>query len=525
MNVIKFFMTKKPIVLAILDGWGVGKLDESNPIYRAEPETMNFIRANFPAGALQSSGIAIGLPWEEEGNSEVGHLTIGAGKILYQHFPRISLAIKNGSFFKNSILLAAMEHAKKNNSTLHLVGLLTDANIHASLEHLEALIKMAREEKCPNISLHLFSDGRDTEPRSVLKLLSRLSDDLKFDIHSILTTLSGRYYAMDRDKHWDRTEKTYQILTGTNPAKIGLEEAVKKAYDLNLNDEYVEPTVVANEPRFIRENDAVICFNFREDRMRQLSETFIDPNFGVFPVKKFTNLYFATFTNYDARFAVPIAFPEEAAENPLGKILSDNGKRQLRIAETEKYAHVTYFFNGLKEKPFPDEFRILVPSENAVHYEQYPQMMAGAVTDRVIAALAEGTYDFILVNYANPDMVAHTGNYEATLKAISIVDQGIKKIMEGVLDQDGVLIVTSDHGNAEVLIDLKTGEAETKHNPNPVPFYLVGDSFKRSSPIDPLAPLPVLGMLSDVAPTILELMKIPQPTEMTGQSLLPQLLS
>lgn len=518
-------MTKKPVVLAILDGWGVGKFDESNPIYRAEPETMNFIRANFPAGALQSSGIAIGLPWEEEGNSEVGHLTIGAGKVLYQHFPRISLAIKNGSFFKNSVLLAAMEHAKKNKSTLHLVGLLTDANVHASLEHLEALIKMAQEEKCPNISLHLFSDGRDTDPSSVLKILARLSDDLKFDVRSILATLTGRYYAMDRDKHWDRTEKTYQVLTGTGPARIGLEEAVKKAYNLSLNDEYIEPSAITGESRFIAENDAVICFNFREDRMRQLSETFIDPNFGVFPVKKFTNLFFATFTSYDIRFAVPVAFPEEVAENPLGKVLSDNGKRQLRIAETEKYAHVTYFFNGLKEKPFMDEFRILVPSENAVHYEQYPQMMAGAVTDRVIAALAEGTYDFILVNYANPDMVAHTGNYEATLKAISIVDQGIKKIMESVLDQDGVLLVTSDHGNAEVLLDLKTGEAETKHNPNPVPFYLVGKRFRKRSPVDSLASLPVIGILSDIAPTVLELMKIPQPPEMTGQSLLPQLLS
>jgi 2,3-bisphosphoglycerate-independent phosphoglycerate mutase len=517
-------MTKKTIVLAVLDGWGLGPLDESNPIYRAEPPTVNFIQSNFPAGALQASGIAIGLPWEEEGNSEVGHLTIGAGKVLYQHFPRISLAIKDGSFFKSGVLLDAAEHAKKNNSAVHLVGLLTEANIHASIEHLEALIKMMNEEKVPKLYLHLFSDGRDSDPKSVLKILDRLSNDIGFDARSILVSLSGRYYAMDRDKHWDRTEATYKVLTGADRNKVSLEEAVKKAYDRNLNDEYIEPSLVG-EPGFVGDNDAVICFNFREDRMRQLTEAFINPEFGNFPVKKINNLYFATLTSYDARFSAPVAFPDETVENPLGKVLSDAGKRQLRIAETEKYAHVTYFFNGLKEKPLPNEFRILVPSENAVHYEQYPQMMATAITDRVLSALAEGTYDFILVNYANSDMVAHTGNYEATLKAVKIVDKEISRLLESILSQDNIMIITSDHGNAEVVLDLKTGEPETKHDPSPVPFYLVAKQFKKSAPGNPLATLPVIGILSDVAPTILELMNLPQPPEMTGQSLLPQLLS
>jgi 2,3-bisphosphoglycerate-independent phosphoglycerate mutase len=514
---------KKTVILVILDGWGIGKLDESNPIYRAEPETINFIRSNFPAGALQASGIAVGLPWEEEGNSEVGHLTLGAGKVLYQHFPRISLAIRDGNFFKNPVLLKAIEHAKKNNSAVHLMGLLTDANIHASLGHLKALIQMMKEEKAPKFCLHLFADGRDSEPRSVLNILDKLSDSLNFDVRQFLVSLSGRYYAMDRDKHWDRTENTYRVITGEDPDKISLEEAVKKAYERNLDDEYIEPAVVG-EPRFVSDNDAVICFNFREDRMRQLAEVFINPDFKNFPVKRFDNLFFATFTGYDAKFTVPVAFPEETVENPLGKVLSDAGKRQLRIAETEKYAHITYFFNGLKEKPFPEEFRILIPSENAVHYENYPQMMASAITDRVLAAITESTFDFILVNYANSDMVAHTGNYDATIKAVKVVDGEIKRLMEGVLGQNHILMITSDHGNAEVLMDLKTGEPETKHNPNPVPFYLVANGLKKKTPVNPLASLPVLGILSDVAPTVLEIMKIPKPPDMTGQSLLPQLL-
>jgi len=514
---------KRTVVLAILDGWGIGKLDESNPIYRAEPETINYIRSNFPAGALQASGISVGLPWEEEGNSEVGHLTIGAGKVLYQHFPRISISIRDGKFFKNPVLLAAAEHAKKNKSAVHLIGLLTDANVHASLSHLEALIKLMKENGA-EFYLHLFSDGRDSGPKSFLEILKKLSDSLGYDARQNLVSVAGRYYAMDRDKHWDRIEKTYQVLTGMNPAKISPEEAVEKVYARDLNDEYVEPTVVGT-PRFINDNDAVVCFNFREDRMRELTEAFITPDFANFPVKKFVNLFFTTFTSYDARFAAPVAFPEEKVENPLGKIISDAGKRQLRVAETEKYAHVTYFFNGLKEKPFPEEFRILVPSEKTIRYENYPQMMASAITARVLAALTESTFDFILVNYANSDMVAHTGNYEATLKAIKVVDGEMKRLMESVLSQGHTLIVTSDHGNAEVLLDLKTGEPETKHNSNPVPFYLIKNGLQKKIPVDPLVSLPVLGILSDIAPTILELMDIPKPPEMTGQSLLPQLLS
>jgi 2,3-bisphosphoglycerate-independent phosphoglycerate mutase len=442
---------------------------------------------------------------------------------LYQHFPRISLAVQDGSFFKNPALLAAVNHAKKNKSAVHLLGLLTDANVHASLSHLQTLIRFVKENEV-EFFLHLFSDGRDSEPKSFLNILKKLSDNLGFDVRQNLVSVAGRYYAMDRDKHWDRTEKTYQILTGMNSTKISLEEAVQSTYARSLNDEYIEPALVG-EPRFIKDNDAVICFNFREDRMRQLTEAFVTPNFTNFPVKKIGNLFFTTFISYDSKFNVPVAFPEEKVENPLGKIISDAGKRQLRIAETEKYAHVTYFFNGLKEDPFPEEFRILVPSERTIRYENYPQMMASAITDRVLAALAESTFDFILVNYANADMVAHTGNYEATLKAIKVVDNEIKKLMEAVLGQGHTLLITSDHGNAEILMDLKTGEPETKHNPSPVPFYLVKDGLKKKIPANLLTALPVLGILSDIAPTVLELMDIPKSPDMTGQSLLNQLLS
>ncbi len=516
-------LMKQTVVLVVLDGWGMGRLDESNPIYRAEPKTIAYIQANFPAGALQASGMAIGLPYDEEGNSEVGHMTLGAGRVLLEHFPKISLALKDGSFFKNEVILKTFDWAAKNKSNLHLVGLLTEANVHSSLEDLEALIKMAQETKCENFYLHLFSDGRDSAPRSFRKLLLRFAADTGLDLAERLASVSGRYYAMDRDKHWDRTEKAYRVLVGESDSRGTVEEITKRAYDKNLDDEYIEPSLMTTAHP-ICDNDAVFFFNFREDRMKQIVGAFVNPDFNNFPVKRFKNLFVATMTTYDQSFVVPTAFPNEVVEESLGQVLSDSGKMQLRVAETEKYAHVTYFFNGLREEPFPGEYRILIPSGNSVRYDEHPEMMAKPVTDRVLAALSEGTFDFILVNYANPDMVAHTGNYEATKKAIGVVDAELKRLVESAYPLDQTVIITSDHGNAEVLLDLKTGEKETKHDPSPVPLYLIARRFKRKSPLPDLAPLPVVGMLSDVAPTILDLMKIQKPKEMTGQSLLPELL-
>ncbi len=514
---------KQTFLLVVLDGWGIGALDESNPIYRAEPQVMRTIQSNFPSGALQASGIAVGLPWEEEGNSEVGHLTMGAGKVLYQHFPRISLAIEDGSFFENPALLSAFAHAEKNKSTVHLVGLLSEGNVHSSLDHLAALVKMAREKNIPFL-LQLISDGRDSAPESVERLMEKLSERTGTDMMPFLASVSGRYYAMDRDSHWERTEKAYAILTRGSEEGTTLRKAAQDTYEKKLNDEYITPSVVGVS-RPVKDNDAVIFFNFREDRMRQLAGALLDPNFSQFPVEHLKNLYTATMTEYDPEFKTKVAFPEEVVECPFGKVLSEEGKTQLRIAETEKYAHVTYFLNGLREEPYKNEFRVLIPSRRIVRHDEHPEMMAGAITDRVLTALNERTYDFILVNYANADMVAHTGNYEATLRAVKILDEQIGKLVKTILDQDDVMLITSDHGNAEVLLDLTTGEPETKHNASPVPVYLVGKQFRKKTPKDPLITLPIIGMLSDVAPTLLELMGVKKPKEMTGESLMPQLLA
>ena len=514
---------KQTTVLVVLDGWGIGPMDGSNPIYRSELATINYLQANFPCGALQASGMSVGLPYDEEGNSEVGHMTMGVGRVFWEHFPRISLSIKYKNFFENKAILQAFNWAKEKKSDLHLVGLLTEANVHSSLEVLEALIKMAGDQGVENFYLHIFSDGRDSAPESVKNIFGRLVKNTGLSLEKHLASISGRYYAMDRDKHWDRTKKTYDVLVGNSTTISGLDETVERTYLKNLNDEYIEPTAIG-EPHPIKDNDAVIFFNFREDRMRQIVRTFVDPEFKEFPVKKFQNLCLVTMISYDSSFKVPVAFPEEKISECLGEVLSKEGKVQLRIAETEKYAHVTYFFNGLREDPFPNEYRILIPSQNAVHYEEHPEMMAKPITDRVLAALSEGTFDFILVNYANPDMVAHTGNYEATMKAVKIIDGELKRIVENALPSGHTVVITSDHGNAEVLLDLRTGEPETKHDPNPVPLYLVSSRFKRKNPRPPFVSLPVIGMLSDVAPTILDLMKIAKPKEMNGQSLLPELL-
>ena len=516
---------RRTFVLAILDGWGIGKLDESNPIYSAKPETINFIRTNFPSCALQSAGNAVGLPWEEEGNSEVGHLTLGAGKILYQYFPRISMAISDGSFFENPALKNAFAHSKKNNSAVHLVGLLTDGNVHASFEHLRAILEMAKKEECSKLYLQIFADGKDSSPRSVIALIKKLDMEMKKYGVGQVASLSGRYFAMDRDNHWERTEATYKVLTGINANQKTTEELAQNAYDKNHDDEYIEPSAV-NEAHPIKDDDAIIFFNFREDSMRQITEPFVSPSFTNFPIKKLENIYTTTMTEYLDKFKVPVAFKKERAQDPLGKILADKGKTQLRIAETEKYAHVTYFFNGLNEIAYQNEYRILIPSRKDIDPTAHPEMMAHEITERAIISLNDGGFDFILINYANPDVMAHTGNFSATTKAVQFVDKELSRLIRSVLDQNHVLLITSDLGNAESVINLKTGEPQTQHDPNPVPFYLVAKEYqgKGKNSADPLQPLPVIGLLSDVAPTILELMNIPQPQEMTGQSLLNQLL-
>lgn len=517
---------RKTFVLTILDGWGIGKLNESNPIYSADLKTIKFIESSFPHGALQASGIAVGLPWKEEGNSEVGHLTIGAGKIIYQHFPRISAAIEDGSFLENPALKSSFEQARKNNSAVHLVGLLTKGNIHASFKHLTSLIEMAKKENCPNLYLHLFADGRDSPPHSILSLIGSLEGVLQKNKIGVIASLMGRYYAMERDKHWERTEKAYRILTGTDINIKSYKEATEEIYQKGLNDEFIEPIII-DKPHSIQDNDAVIFFNFREDSMRQITESFVNPAFNKFPTKKFNNLFVATMTKYQKELKTAVAFPSEEIENSLGEVLADNQKTQLRIAETEKYAHVTYFFNGLKDTPFPNEYRILIPSKSNIRHEEHPEMMAGAITERAIIALNEGGFDFILINYANPDIIAHTGNYQATLEAVKVIDRELEKLVRSVLAGNHILLITSDHGNAESVLNLKTGEPETTHDSNPVPIYLISKDLQKNPSTKSEQTLPRLkpiGLLSDVAPTLLALMNIPKPADMTGQSLLDQLI-
>jgi 2,3-bisphosphoglycerate-independent phosphoglycerate mutase len=506
---------KKTIVLCILDGWGLGKKDESNPIYNSDLKAINYIKKNYKGGSLKSSGFAVGLPWETAGNSEVGHLTIGSGRVLYQHFLRINDAIDSGIFFENKALKEAYNHVNKNNSSLHLIGLLTEGAVHSHIDHLKALIKMADDNKISNLYLHLFTDGRDSDPHSAKKLLEEINQTMNEKGVGEIISIAGRYYGMDRDNNWNLVEQTYNMLMGNAPKKE-INKAIKETYYENLSDEYIKPFIVRKQP--IKNNDAIIFFNFREDRMRELAHVFVDSDFNKFKTQKIKNLYVASMTQYENNLNNPTAFDSPKIKNVLGEVLAKNNKTQMRISETQKYAHVTYFFNGLHEEPFENEFRVLIPSDKIEHYDQKPEMKAEEITNRVILSLQNNEFDFILMNYPNPDIIGHTGNYQAVKKAVKFVDEKIKILAQTSLSNDHTLIITSDHGNAECLLDLKTGQPRTEHEANPVPFLIVDKKYKKETPSN--GELQKIGILPDIAPTILDLMNIPKPEEMTGKSLL-----
>ena len=510
--------TRRTVILVILDGWGVGRPDFSNPIHTVNPQTFEFLKRNFPSGTLQASGISVGLPWGEEGNSEVGHLNMGVGRVVYQNYPKITLSIRNKTFFDNPALRNAFKHATANNSSVNIVGLLGEANVHASFEHLETLLQYADQIHFPadRINLHLIADGRDSDPHSVMKLIAKLPHPEQ------LASIGGRYYGMDRDKHWDRIQPAYVAMTGSTSPITDLKPYVERFYEKGLNDEYIAPTPVGQTARPIKDGDAVIFFNFREDRMKQLVRAFTDPSFAEFPVKPIPNAYFCSFIEYDRSFGIPAFFPPDALGNPLGKVLADHGRTQWRIAETEKYAHITYFFNGLREKPFDGEYRVLIPSRQEFKYAEHPEMRAEEITTRLVEAIEEKAYDFILVNYANADIIAHTGNMEATEQAVRIIDASLKKVVDAALATDSIMIITSDHGNAERLADPLTGKPETKHDANPVPIYLVANEYKRPRSDEEIrsGERTSIGVLADVSPTLLELMHVPKPEEMTAQSLI-----
>lgn len=518
---------EKKVVLVILDGWGVTEPSQGNAISLAKTPFFSKATSSYFATTLQASGLFVGLPWGECGNSEVGHLNLGAGKIIYQTLPLIDKAIVDGVFFKNEKLLKAIDHAKKNNSKLHLFGLVSSGGVHSSIEHLFALLKICQQKKFKNVFIHAILDGRDSPRDSALTFIKQLEQKIKELGVGKIASLSGRYYTMDRDNHWERIEKAYQAMVeGIGASASNVEEAISESYKKNIFDEEFEPTIIKekNKPiALVENNDAVIFFNFRADRARQISEAFISPEIEKFNrPKKIENLFFVGMTEYEQGLPTEVAFSPDRSENPIANIISGQGLKQMHIAETEKYAHVTYFFNGGKEKPNQNEDWVLIPSPRISSYDKKPEMSAKEITEKVVLAINSEQYNFIVINFANADMVGHTGNIEATIKAVEFLDQMLLQIVEAALKKNNAVIITADHGNAEDLLKLKTGEIDKEHSSNPVPFILIGQEWEQTENQEnlDLSLVQPVGVLADVAPTILKIMGIPQPKEMNGNSLI-----
>lgn len=507
---------QRVLMLVILDGWGLGDKNESNPVHVVRPKTFEWLYENYPVTSLQASGISIGLPWGEVGNSEVGHLTIGAGRVIYQYYPRITLAIRDGSFFENPALKNAFRHARENGGSVHAAGLLTEGTTHAALDHVLALIEMGRREGMP-IKLHLYGDGKDGTPNRLQVILEKIPQEN-------ITTLAGRYYGMDREENWRLTEQAYEAMVGKGGKVVSDPlPVIYETYNQGYNEGYVPPLRL-REDGAIKDGDALIFFNFREDSIRQIAESFIAKDFDKFETAGFKNLRVVTMTNYKETFEVPVAFPPEEIKEPLGKVISDAGRSQLRIGESYKYAHITYFFNGYIEQPFKNEYRVLIPSIKIPHAEDQPEMMASSITDRLTQAMEDRSFDFVMANYSNPDTMAHTGNYQASIEAVKVIDREIGRLIKVAIETDAMLLITSDHGNIEELVNPITGVPESQHDPNPVPFYLVVREYRGKKFSNWQTPKQdVGGVLSDVAPTILELLGIAKPKEMTGRSLLEDL--
>lgn len=518
----------RPIVLAILDGWGINTELEGNAIANAKTPNIGDYKANYPCIALQASGISVGLAWGEPGNSEVGHMTIGSGMILYQNLPRINLAIQNGTFFSNETLVQGIEQAKRRGTAVHLMGLVSNGGVHSHMDHLFALLETVVNRGVTKLFIHAMTDGRDTLANAGAEFIQSLQEKLNELRVGKIATIGGRNWGMDRNNNWDRVEKEYKVMLGTGPekAKDAL-EVIKNSYQRNITDEFIEPTVIVDEGGNpvgpVQEGDTIIFFNYREDRAREITKAFVLDNFDGFDRgPKIANLTFLTMVEYEAGLPVQVIFPPQKITTSLGKILSENGKTQFHIAETEKYAHVTYFFNGGKEDPYPGEDRVLVPSPQVNTYVETPEMSAAGVTEKLLQAIRSQKYDFILVNYANADMIGHTGDLEAAIKAVQTVDHCLGEVVKEVLNLGGALLVTADHGNAEVMLDPKTGEKVTEHSSNPVPCFFITPENRHERNENQIMRHQnmVDGMLVDISPTVLDLMGIPSPPEMVGNSLL-----
>jgi 2,3-bisphosphoglycerate-independent phosphoglycerate mutase len=509
----------RPVLLVVLDGFGLREEREANAIAIAGTPNLDALRRDYPWTALRTSGLAVGLPEGQMGNSEVGHTNLGAGRIVYQDLVRINREVEEGSFYRNPVLVEAMHRARAGTGTVHLMGLLSDGGVHSHVEHLHALLELARREGVPRACVHAFLDGRDTPPRSGLGYLQDFERRLADKGYGKVASVAGRFYAMDRDKRWDRVELAWKALVDGEGFKApsGV-RAVEEAYARGENDEFVKPTVVAapgGEPRArIQDGDAVIFANFRADRAREITRAFTDDAFQDFARPRRPRLAtWVCMTQYDERLALPTAFAPDQPTHIFPELVARAGLRQLRCAETEKYAHVTFFFNGGQEQVFENEDRILVPSPRDVKtYDEKPEMSARQVTDKVVEAIGTGRYGFILVNYANPDMLGHTGILDAAVKAVRVVDECIGRLWQAARAQGMALLITADHGNCEMMVDPRTGQPHTAHTLNPVPFILADPDFRG-------ARLRQKGVLADVAPTALQVMGLAKPPEMKGLGL------
>ena len=508
-------MNEKVKMLMILDGFGINPNKEGNAIALANTPNIDKLMKKYPVAEVHTSGADVGLPDGQMGNSEVGHTNIGAGRIVYQELTRITKSIEDGDFFTNQEFIDAIDNCKKNNSKLHILGLVSDGGVHSHIRHLYGLLEMAKRRDFEDVYIHCFLDGRDTPPASAETYIMQLEEKMKEKGVGKIASISGRFYAMDRDKRWERVKKCYDAIVNGEGNKSGSAiSAIESSYQKEVFDEFVEPTLICNGDTpiaTISENDSVIFFNFRPDRAREITRALVDPNFDGFENKNL-NLFFVCFTSYDETMPnVRIAFKKEPLVNTFGEVVSKHGYTQLRIAETEKYAHVTFFFNGGEEKQYEGEDRILIPSPKVETYDMKPEMSAYEVTEKVVDAINSQKYNAIILNYANPDMVGHTGSLEAAIKAIEAIDECVGKVVEAILNNDGTLLITAVHGNSEQMIDYKTGEPHTAHTTNPVPLILVSNDNKYKIKT---------GRLADLAPTLLELMNIEKPKEMTGNSLL-----
>ncbi len=503
-------LKRHPIALIVCDGWGVNPRREHNAIAMARTPCFDEMLARFPHTTLATSGLAVGLPDGQMGNSEVGHMNMGAGRIVYQELTRIDKEIREGAFFKRPELLAAMAHAAQNGRSLHLMGLLSDGGVHSMIDHLEALLDLARRQGVTRVWVHAFLDGRDTPPRSAKGFLARTEQCFQRVGVGAFATLSGRFYAMDRDNNWDRIQPAYDAMVcGVGDHAEGALAAIEAAYEAGETDEFVKP-VVLNAAGRIQTGDAVVFFNFRPDRARQITRALTDPHLDTLTRDTLPQVHFTCLTQYDAARPLPVVYRPEALVDNLAQVLADRRVRQFHTAETEKYAHVTFFFNCGREAPYPLEDRVLIPSPKVKTYDLQPEMSAPAVAQAAVAAIEANQVDILIMNFANADMVGHTGNLDATVKAVEAVDQAVGRVVAAIQKAGGIALITADHGNAEQMIDYATGESHTAHTTNPVPLILAGAQI----------PLREGGILADIAPTILDLAGLEQPGAMTAHSLL-----